>query len=94
MHMRSGVCYFITTWLELMQTSSAYWFQHRVCKWNLSKSRPLSASVWARLLLSLRFSLGFQIPSSWPLVEQLQRTASSHRFSEQLGFQGRPFGCE
>lgn len=32
MHMRSGICFFITTWLELMQAFSAYWFQHTVCK--------------------------------------------------------------
>lgn len=69
-------------------------FSLQYVKWNLSKSHPLSASVWVRLLLTLQFLLDFQIPSHWPLVERLWRTAISHQFSKQLDFLGRPFGCE
>lgn len=73
--MRSGVCYFITTWLELMQTSSAYWFQHTVCKWNLSKSRPLGFSG---LACSPAIFPWFPNTLLLALVEQPRRTASSH----------------
>lgn len=32
MHRRSGICFFITTWLELTQAFPAYWFQLTICK--------------------------------------------------------------
>lgn len=32
MHIRSGICVFITTWLELTQASPAYGFQRTICK--------------------------------------------------------------
>lgn len=30
--MRSGICFFIATWLELTQPFPAHWFRHTICK--------------------------------------------------------------
>lgn len=95
MHMRSGICFLLPLDWKSLRLSLNTGFSIQYVKWNLSKSHPLPALVWARLLLTLQFLfLSFQIPSHWPLVEQLQGTVSSHQFSEHLDFLSRPFGWE
>lgn len=94
MHIKSGICFFITTWLELTQASPAYWFQHTICKmefFQITFSLCLNVgSPVAHPAISPRFPNTLPLP----LVEQLQRAVSSHRFSEQLDFLSRPFGGE
>lgn len=92
--MRSGICFFITTWWELTQSFPAYWFQHTMCKMESFQITSSLCLTMGSYVAHPQFFLSFQIPSHWLLVEQLQRTVPFHQFSEQLDFLGRSFGCE
>lgn len=58
MHMRSGICFFITTWLELTQPFPAHWFRHTICKME-------SFQIISSLCLSVGSPVAHPVISPW-----------------------------
>lgn len=84
--MRSSICFFITTWLELTQSCpAAYWFQHTICKME-------SFQITSSLCLSVGLPVAYPAISPWfpnTHPQALDRAApeeglGSHQLSKQL----------